>query len=145
MNPYHQQYAQTQTSTVGPEQLLLLMYEGAHKFLGLARQALADGQLGPGKTALSRAIAIIAELQNSLDHDAGWSGSQDLAQLYSYMIMELTQVNVSGEIARIGEVQNLLNGLYDSWREAIDSTRQAAASAPVPTETASAAGLRSTA
>lgn len=128
VNPYAQQYTQVQTTTVGPEQVLLLLYEGAVRFLGQARENLDAGRIGPGKTALSKAVAIIAELQNSLDPEAGWDGAQDLAHLYGHMILELTQANLRGELHRIDAVRDLLSGLYGAWREAIDS--QPAAPAP---------------
>lgn len=129
-NPYAQQYTQVQTATTGPEQLLLLLYEGAIKFLGRAREDLEAERLGPGKTALSKAIAVIAELQNSLDPEAGWDGAEDLAHLYGHMILELTEANVKGELGRIDAVRELLVGLYDAWAQAIESHAAAAVDAP---------------
>lgn len=120
-NPYARQYTEVQATTVGPEQLLLLLYEGAIGYLGQAREGLAARRLGPGKTALSRAMAIITELQNSLDLEAGWDGAQDLGHLYGHMILELTQANLKGELHRIDAVRDLLAGLYGAWREAIES------------------------
>jgi flagellar protein FliS len=129
-NPYAQQYTQVQTTTVGPEQVLLLLYEGAVRFLGQAREHLDAGRTGPGKTALSKAVAIVAELQNSLDPEAGWDGAEDLGHLYGHMILELTQANLRGELDRIDAVRDLLSGLYGAWREAIVSLPAAPAPAP---------------
>jgi flagellar protein FliS len=120
-NPYARQYTQVQTATIGPEQLLLLLYEGAIRFLGRAREDLEAGRLGPGKTALNKGMAIIAELQNSLDAEAGWTGAEDLAHLYGHMILELTQANLTGDLDRVDAVRDLLTGLYDAWKEAIES------------------------
>ncbi|MFQ5508851.1 MAG: flagellar export chaperone FliS [Leptospirillia bacterium] len=125
MNPYHQ-YQKTQATTISQEKLMLLLYEGAIKFLGQARQDLEDGRLGPGKTALSKGMAIVAELQNSLDHEAGWDGSEDMSHLYSHMILELTEANLRGDLDRIDGVRGLLTGLYDAWAEAIESHQVAA-------------------
>lgn len=135
-NPYAQQYTQVQTTTVDPEQLLLLLYEGAIRFLGRAREELAAGHLGPGKTALSKAMAIIAELRNSLDPEAGWEGAEDLAHLYGHMTLELTQVNLTGDLGRVDAVRGLLTGLYEAWKEAIESH-----AAPGPAGSGDAAGI----
>jgi len=121
VNPYARQYTQVQTATIGPGQLLLLLYEGAIGYLGQAGEDLAARRLGPGKTALSKAMAIVAELRNSLDLDAGWDGAEDLAHLYGHMLLELTQANVSGELERIHAVRALLSDLYGAWKEAIES------------------------
>jgi len=129
VNPYAQRYTQVQAETTGPEQVLLLLYEGAVRFLGQAREHLDAGRTGPGKTALSKALAIIAELQNSLDPEAGWAGAEGLAHLYGHMILELTEANLKGELARIDAVRGLLTGLYEAWREAIESQSAASSSA----------------
>lgn len=120
-NPYARRYTQVETTTLPPERLLLLLYEGAIGFLGRAREALAEGRLGPGKTALSKGMAIVAELQNSLDPAAGWDGAQDLSHLYGHMILELTEANLRGDLTRIDRVRELLAGLYGAWAQAIDS------------------------
>jgi len=127
-NPYARSYTENQTSTLPPERILLLLYEGAIGFLGRAREDLAAGRLGPGKTALSKALAIVAELQNSLDPTAGWDGAENLSHLYGHMILELTEANVRGDLTRIERVRDLLSGLYEAWRQAVES----APGAPAP-------------
>jgi flagellar protein FliS len=127
-NPYARSYTENQTATLPPERVLLLLYEGAIGVLGRAREELGAGRLGPGKTALSKALAIIAELQNSLDPSAGWDGAEGLFHLYGHMILELTEANVGGDLSRIDRVRGLLSGLYEAWVQAVEST----AAAPVP-------------
>lgn len=129
-NPYADTYVETQTATVAPDRLLLLLYEGAIRFLGRAREELAQGRLGPGKTALSKGMAIIAELQNSLDPGAGWVGAEDLSHLYGHMMLELTEANLKGDLGRIDRVRDLLSHLYDAWREAIESAPAGSPSVP---------------
>jgi flagellar secretion chaperone FliS len=131
-NPYVRQYTDVQTSTVPPERVLLLLYEGAIGFLGRAREDLSRGRLGPGKTALSKALAIVAELQNSLDPAAGWDGAEGLFHLYGHMILELAEANLTGDLKRIERVRELLTGLYEAWTQAVESCAGAAAPAPAP-------------
>lgn len=131
-NPYASTYVETQTATVAPDRLLLLLYEGAIRFLDRAREDLAQRRLGPGKTALSKGMAVIAELQNSLDPTVGWSGAEDLSNLYGHMMLELTEANVSGDLGRIERVRDLLTHLYDAWREAIESASAGPGDGPDP-------------
>lgn len=129
-NPYARSYTENQTATLPPERILLLLYEGAIGFLGRAREDLAEGRLGPGKTALSKALAIVAELQNSLDPAAGWDGAETLSHLYGHMILELTEANVGGDLTRIDRVRALLENLYDAWTQAVESTATPAPDTP---------------
>jgi flagellar protein FliS len=127
-NPYARRYTEVQTSTLPPERVLLLLYEGAIGFLGRAREELSRGRLGPGKTALSKALAIVAELQNTLSPTAGWDGAEGLFHLYGHMLLELTEANVAGDLKRIERVRELLTGLYEAWTQAVESV----AGAPAP-------------
>jgi len=127
-NPYAHRYTEVQTSTVSPERVMLLLYEGAIRFLGRAREELGAGRLGPGKTALAKALAIVAELQNTLDPAAGWDGAEGLFHLYGHMILELSEANVTGDLKRIERVRELLANLYEAWTQAVEST----AGAPAP-------------
>jgi len=142
VNSYHRQYAQVQTNTITQEQLLLLMYEGAIKFLTKAKAGLARNDLPTGKTALSRGLAIVTELQNSLDHEAGWAGSRDLSDLYDHMIMELTEVNLHGDLSKLDRVCALLTDLYGTWSQAVKSQEAAAAPASQGATAAVGAGER---
>jgi flagellar secretion chaperone FliS len=127
-NPYARRYTEVQTSTLPPERVLLLLYEGAIGFLARAREELARGRTGPGKTALSKALAIVAELQNTLSPTAGWDGAEGLFHLYGHMLLELTEANVAGDLKRIERVRELLTGLYEAWTQAVESV----AGAPAP-------------
>jgi len=125
VNPYARQYAKVQANTVSQEQLLIMLYEGAVRFLGQAREELEAGRLPTGKTALSKGMAIIAELQNTLDREAGWDGAEDLFDLYDYMMRSLTEANISGNLVHIDEVRSMMSDLCDTWRKAIDSKANA--------------------
>lgn len=56
-----EQYQQTQVATVDRGRLLLLMFEGARKFLALAEGALRGDDLSSFATNLARAQAVIAD------------------------------------------------------------------------------------
>jgi len=121
VNPYARQYAKVQANTVSQEKLLIMLYEGAVRFLGQAHEELGEGRLATGKTALSKGMAIIAELQNSLDRQAGWDGAEQLYDLYDYMIRTLTEANIGGDLDLITEVRAMMSDLCDTWRQAVDS------------------------
>ena len=66
------QYLQTQVRSSTPLELVVLLYDGALRSSAAAREAIVrDRHPGARTAALSKAMAIIAELQNTLDMERG--------------------------------------------------------------------------
>ncbi|MEJ2199656.1 MAG: flagellar export chaperone FliS [Desulfuromonadaceae bacterium] len=120
MNAYMNQYQQTQVTTASPERILIMLYEGAIRFTGRARLAIEDGDPACKRESISRAVAIVSYLSDTLDHNAGWDGSEELDGLYAFMIRELTQANLKNDVKALGMVEKLLSELRDTWLEAIN-------------------------
>ncbi|MEA2227631.1 MAG: flagellar secretion chaperone FliS, partial [Solirubrobacteraceae bacterium] len=55
-------YRQSAVLTATPGQLVVMLYDGAHRFLSQAAVAMREGQLGVSGEKLRRAEAIIDEL-----------------------------------------------------------------------------------
>lgn len=71
MNAYTQQYQQNQILSASPEQILIMLYDGAIRF---TRQAIAGVEEEDRLKKLDgtrRAMAIISEFANTLDHEVG--------------------------------------------------------------------------
>ena len=88
INPYTQ-YQRTQIETADQGKLLLMLYEGALRFLGRARKALQDEDPEASNNNLVRVQDIVAELMASLDLEAG-EVAASLFRLYEYMHYLLT-------------------------------------------------------
>ena len=73
MNPYARPNAYRENSimTASPEQLVVMLYDGAGRFLRQAEGSMIDGSWLQASEKLSRAEAIIDELLATLDMDAG--------------------------------------------------------------------------
>jgi flagellar protein FliS len=61
-------------------------------------------------------MAIIAELQGSLDLDQGGEVARELDRLYVWMTDRLTDATVRQDARPIDEVIHILNMLADAWR-----------------------------
>jgi flagellar protein FliS len=142
MNPqqYATRYTQAQVSSVDPKRLLLLMYEGGTKFLRLAREGLAAGDLQRFGQNLGRAQAIISELMNTLDHEAGGKIAEDLARLYEFMLHHLTEANAKRSLKQVDEVIAVYGTIADAFRQVHThvAAAQPAQAAPVARTAASA-------
>lgn len=109
-------YLETRILSASPLDLVNILYEHAILEVSDARQHLADGDVAARSRSVSKAIAIIGELQRSLDHDAGGEIAMNLARLYQYMRERLSDGNVQQSDLPLAEVSRLLESLGDAWR-----------------------------
>lgn len=123
MNPYMNQYQQTQVNTASPEQLLVMLYDGAIRFTRQAHEAMLAGERVKKLESISRAMAIITEFANTLDHEIGGEIAANLDALYNYMIRELTNANLKNDPEPLTVVENLLVDLRETWVQAIEINR----------------------
>jgi flagellar protein FliS len=110
-------YLKTKVLTASPEELRLMLYDGAIKFCRQARHALT----GPKKdyetsyNALTRAKNIILELSTSLNHKVDPDLCGKLAALYDYMFRRLIDANMERDETIIDEVIRLLEFERETW------------------------------
>lgn len=137
---YATRYTQAQVTSVDPKRLLLLMYEGGTKFLRLAREGLVGGDLQKFGQNLGRAQAIISELMNTLDHQAGGKIADDLARLYEFMLHHLTEANAKRSQKHLDEVIAVFGTIADAFRQVLSESAPAEPAAqPTPVRTAASA------
>ena len=110
-------YRQTQAQSSSPLELVVMLYDGAIRFLREAREAAAKHDIAGRGTAISRTLAILAELQGTLNLAEGGDVARELDRLYSYMTRRLLDVATKGDINAATEVQKLLTTLRDSWSQ----------------------------
>ena len=121
MNSYNMnQYQQNQVNTASPEQILLMLYDGAIRFTRRAIDGIEENQPALRVSGVSKAMAIIAEFSNSLDHKIGGKIAEDLDALYHFMMRELTSANLNNDIKKLRAVEKLLMDLRLTWGEAVE-------------------------
>ena len=119
---YARAYQAQSILTASPGQLVLLMYDGALRFLAQARASFAlpdtdSGRIAQINTALLRAQAVIAELQVNLDHEAGGEIATNLDRLYDYHLRRLLEANIRKDESIVSEVERLIRELREGWAE----------------------------
>ena len=113
------QYQQAQFGTVDRGQLLLMMFDGADRFLGQAEQRLPADDVAGFVNALGRAQAVIAELLSTLDHQRGGEIARNLERLYRFMLDHLLEANVAKSARHVGQVRRLLGIIGGAYREVL--------------------------
>lgn len=112
-----QAYLQTQVQSRTPVELVVMLYDGALKFLGQASDAMAAGDLVAKRHALSRGVAIVQELQNMLNMDAGGEIAARLDGLYTYIQGRCYESNAQRNAVGLDEAVKLLTTLRDAWAD----------------------------
>ena len=121
MNSYMHQYRQNQVQTASREQILIMLYDGAIRFVVQARQAENSNDR---RDPISRAMAIIVEFSDTLDREIGGEMAENLDALYQFMIHSLTQANLKKEVEPLEIVEKLLRDLRATWAEAIELVKR---------------------
>jgi flagellar protein FliS len=112
-------YTNVAIATADPGSLVLQLFDGAQRFLRRALKALEAGDTAGFASAANRAHAIVAELSNSLDRDAGAAVAADLDRLYDFMLRHLTEGLAQKSAAHLERVAALLVPLRDGFDAAI--------------------------
>jgi len=110
-------YYQTQVTSQTPLELVVMLYDGALRFMRMAADAMRQQDLHAKRHAMSRTMAIIQELQSSLNMEAGGEVSQQLDRLYSYVTTRLLEANMHSSVEPIDECIRLLTTLRDAWAQ----------------------------
>lgn len=129
MTPYGRPdaYRESAIMTASPEQLVVMLYDGAVRFLRQSQAAMGEGAWQHAFDRLTRAEAILDELLATLDMDQG-EIAERLQAIYVFCKKLLIQARLERQPAKIGQVVRLLADLREAWARIA-----AGATAGVPT------------
>lgn len=113
---YSQAYQKAAVNTTDQRKLILMLYDGAIRFLTAAAARINKGDHYEAHKNLVKGKSIIAELLASLNLEQGGDIAGNLQRLYTYMFNELIEANVNKDVARITQVITLLKELRVGWQ-----------------------------
>ncbi len=109
-------YQDNAVTTQSKGRLIVMLYDGAIKFLRLAIREIENNNYEAKGRYINKAIDIINELNAVLDMDAGAEIASNLRKLYIFMINRLSQANVQNDPQLIRDVIKLMEELGQSWK-----------------------------
>lgn len=117
-NPW-ESYRQIATQTAPPGQLILMLYDGAIRFLERALAGFSCDDPAESNMAvhnnLRRAQDIIRELNASLNMEQGGEFAATLRRLYDYFDRRLWESNLQKRREGVDEVVRHLTVLREAW------------------------------
>lgn len=115
-------YKNQQIMTASPQELTLMLYNGAVRFTQESIQALEQKQYEKAHHANLRAQDIVREFMCTLDMQ--YELSQGLYQLYEYISYRLVQANMKKDVEQLQEAHDMLKELRDTWYQAMKIARE---------------------
>jgi flagellar protein FliS len=111
-------YQENRVTTQTPGRVVVMLYEGAVKFLKQAIREMEAGQYIEKGKSINRAVDIIQELNVTLNMEAGGEIAKNLRRLYAFMLDRLFQANIRKDAGMIRETIKLLEELNEGWKSA---------------------------
>lgn len=108
-------YLRTRIMTASPQQLRLMLLEGASRFARLGSEAVARGDRECSYENLSRAQRIVLELGNALDHTQAPELCERLSALYTYIYRLLVEAGLERRVEAVDEAVELLEFERETW------------------------------
>jgi flagellar secretion chaperone FliS len=107
-------YRESAVLTATPEQLVVMLYDGANRFLTQSAIAMRDGRVALSGEKLRRAERIIDELLATLDLSVG-DVAERLQALYVFFKEHLMAARLNQDASKIDEVARLMRELRSAW------------------------------
>ena len=111
---YRSTSAHAGVAAADPHGLIVMLMDGALERIAAARGLMSHGGGAEKAQLLTRAVAIIDELRNSLNFKAG-ELAHNLDALYEYMCTRLMQASATNKPEWLDEVSRLLNEIRSAW------------------------------
>ena len=124
MNPYatvRQAYAESSVLTASPGQLVVMLYDGAIRFLRQSAEHMRAGDRERARERMRRAEAVIDELNGTLDMTYG-EVAERLRAIYLYSKRRLIRANLDFDPAKVDGVARLLAELRDAFAQVVERT-----------------------
>ena len=106
--------------TAGPEELRLLLFDGAIRFAQMARDGLVEHNAERAYEGITRAQSILIELINSLRPEHDRELCRNLSSLYTFMYSRLVDAATERDAAMVDEVLELLQFERQTWVMVMD-------------------------
>jgi flagellar protein FliS len=110
-----QEYRKQVVNGASPLQLVIMLYDGALRFMDAGRRAMEERNIDAQNTNLQKAQKIVLELASCLDMRQGGEIAENLFALYTYCYNQLVAANIEDDPALIDQATRVLSDLRESW------------------------------
>ena len=138
--PWPDAYLRTKVMTARPEELRLMLLEGALKFAEKGRAGLAAGDPDATFEGISRCQAILTELLSGLSPQVAPDLCDKLSGIYTFLFNRLIDAHQNRDPALVDEVIELLGYERETWVMVMKKLGESSAQEPLESGPAPIAG-----
>ncbi len=131
-------YGKVASTETDPLQQIVLLYDGAIKFLRLSAADIEAGDLAAKGEHTNRALDIIGYLQSILDYERGGEVAPILNTLYLNVTADTLRASAQLDSALLRQTAELLAPVRNAWASNAQATAPVAAAIPQHTQLAGA-------
>lgn len=125
INAYKTNSLEADISVADPHRIISLMFQGLLERLAQTKGAINRRDYQVKSVTVSKSMALINGLQDSLDFSYG-KIPEDLFALYDYMKNRLLDASRDMDVAPIDEVMGLITTIKSAWEQIPDLEKQKA-------------------
>jgi flagellar protein FliS len=114
----HAAYRRGTVLAATPGELVVLLYDGARRFLRQASIAMSEGEIERAHTTLRHGERIISHLDATLDFDQG-DIAQHLHSIYVFCLKDLHAARMHQDSSKVEAVSELLGELREAWDQVV--------------------------
>ena len=107
-------YRESAVLSAPPELLVVMLYDGARRFLFQAGVAMRDGQIELSHRKLRRAEDIVQHLRDTLDMDQG-EIALNLEAIYLFCQRHMMKARFDRDAGKLEQVSTLLGNLREAF------------------------------
>lgn len=116
-NAYNQ-YKQNSVNFASKDQLLLMLLDGAVKFVKIGRQAMVDKNYHKCNENLKKTQDVFYELMITLDLNKAGEWGPNMLSVYKYIVDSLVKANVKKDLEMLDKTIPLIEDVKNTWNEA---------------------------
>lgn len=112
-----QAYRRGERLAASPGQTIVLLYDGARRFLRQATMAMRAGEVERAHKAMRRGEMIIGHLDGNLDYEQGAIADR-LHAIYTFCMRHLNEARMGQDATKVEQIVDLLGELREAWAQA---------------------------
>ena len=117
-------YLETKVLTASPEQLQLMLYDGAVRFCEQAKAAIGIGEVENSYLLITKAEKIVMELQGSMRDEIAPETCANMRRLYLFCYDRLVTANLKKDLKALDEAIDVLRDLRQTWLMLIEKLHE---------------------
>jgi len=98
-----------------PYKVIAILMSNALESINIAKITMLQNQIEEKGRFISLAITLIDGLKASLDMEKGGEISENLNNLYEYLMARLVEANLKNDVDMLDEVHGLLSTVKEGW------------------------------